>query len=304
MVAARPGRNPVDPERPYACLVEPERSASGQVVDVATVFLTNRECPFRCLMCDLWTNTTIDSVPAGAIPRQIDFALERLPRAQQIKLYNSGNFFDAKAIPRSDHPAIIDRVRSFETVIVENHPRLCSDACGRFRDRLGTTLEIALGLETVHPQVLPALNKQMTLDDFARAVSLLLRHDVSVRAFILLRPPFLTEAEGVAWALRSIEYAFSLGVACCSVIPTRAGNGLMERLQAGGQFSPPTLASMEQVLEAGIRLERGRVFMDLWDIERFFPCARCGPLRRERLRQMNLTQHVPAPVSCDCGSAD
>ena len=31
-------------------------------------------------------------------------------------------------------------------------------------------LEVALGLETVHPEVLARLNKQMTLDDFARAV--------------------------------------------------------------------------------------------------------------------------------------
>ena len=50
-------------------------------------------------------------------------------------------------------------------------------------DRLVFTQLVALGLETVHPQVLPALNKQMTLDDFAQAVDYLLRHDIAVRAF-------------------------------------------------------------------------------------------------------------------------
>ncbi|MCA9072398.1 MAG: hypothetical protein KDA84_25915, partial [Planctomycetaceae bacterium] len=65
IVEARPAKNLVDPNRPYAFLVEPEMAASGQVVDVATVFLTNRECPFRCLMCDLWKNTTDESVPPG-----------------------------------------------------------------------------------------------------------------------------------------------------------------------------------------------------------------------------------------------
>lgn len=303
ILAARPVRNAVDPERPYAFLVEPERSAAGTVVDVATVFLTNRECPFRCLMCDLWKNTTVETVLPGTIPRQIDYALERLPRARQIKLYNSGNFFDAKAISRSDFEPIADRVRSFENVIVENHPRLCSMECVRFRDRLGTPLEIALGLETIHPGVLPALNKQMTLDDFARAVDLLLKHGIAVRAFLLLRPPWLSEAEGVEWTLRSLEYAFGLGVGCCSVIPTRAGNGMMERLAEAGHFAPPTLASMEQVLEQGLHLATGRVFMDLWDIERFFTCTRCGPLRRDRLRRMNFSQGVSAPVACDCGGA-
>jgi radical SAM enzyme (TIGR01210 family) len=303
ILAARPAKNVVDPDRPYAFLVEPERAATGEVLDTATLFLTNRECPFRCLMCDLWRNTTDAPVPIGSIPRQIDYALARLPPARQVKLYNSGNFFDAQAIAREDHQAIADRVHGFETVIVENHPRLCSDECARFRERIETHLEIALGLETVHPAVLPALNKRMTLDDFARAVELLLRQSIAVRAFILLKPPPLSESEGEEWALRSIEYAFSLGVGCCSVIPTRAGNGFMERLERDGLFSPPALSSMEQVLEAGIGLTRGRVFMDLWDCERFFDCSHCGPQRRERLQQMNLSQVVLPRVACECGRA-
>ena len=44
---------PVDPQVPYAFLVEPEVNADGRVEDVATIFLTNRECPFHCLFCDL-----------------------------------------------------------------------------------------------------------------------------------------------------------------------------------------------------------------------------------------------------------
>lgn len=302
ILAARPAKNVVDPSRPYAFFVEPERTARGDVADVATVFLTNRECPVRCLMCDLWKQTTDEPVPTGAIPQQIDFALMRLPPARQIKLYNSGNFFDRKAIPPDDYAAIAERVRPFERVIVENHPRLCSSECVRFRDLIGTELEIALGLETIHPQVLPALNKQMTLADFERAVAFLRRHDIAVRAFLLLRPPFLSEAEGVEWALRSMEYAFSLGVECCSVIPTRAGNGIMEQLEAAGHFQPPRFASMEQVLAAGLGLGHGRVFVDTWDLDRAVPCSRCGPARVERLRRMNLTQRVEPPIVCDCGS--
>ena len=46
-------RNIVDPGRPYAYLVEPERQSDGEIEDVATIFLTNKECSFHCLMCDL-----------------------------------------------------------------------------------------------------------------------------------------------------------------------------------------------------------------------------------------------------------
>jgi radical SAM enzyme (TIGR01210 family) len=304
ILAARGPKNAVDPVVPWAFLVEPERSVSGEIVDVATIFLTNRECPFRCLMCDLWKNTTDEPVPAGAIPAQIDYALARLPPARQIKLYNSGNFFDARAIPREDYAAIAARVRHFENVIVENHPRLCTDECLRFRDLLAPSLEIALGLETVHPAVLPALNKRMTVVDFDQAAEFLGEAGIAVRAFILLKPPLITdETEAVEWALKSVEHAFAAGASCCCVIPTRAGNGVMEQLQAAGQFSPPKLASLERVLEQGIRLSRGRVFVDLWDVATLAWCVQCGPARIERLRQMNLRQEVLPPVACHCGAA-
>src|SRR6202011_3029353 len=152
---------------PYAFFVEDEYSAAGELVRVSTVFLTNRECPWRCLMCDLWRNTLTDALPRGQVAAQIDYALQRLPPARQIKLYNSGSFFDVQAIPLADHAAIATRVRSFERVIVESHPALIGENCCRFRDRLSTSLEVAMGLETVHPEVLARLNKRMTTRQFA-----------------------------------------------------------------------------------------------------------------------------------------
>lgn len=300
ILAARPAKQPLDPWKPYAFLVETERSLHSSLEPTATIFLTNKECPFRCTMCDLWRYTLDAKVPLGAIPAQIDYALRRLPPASQIKLYNAGNFFDAQAIPPEDYGAIADRVRHFQTVIVENHPRMTNNRCVQFRDRLGTRLQIALGLETVHPEVLPRLNKQMTVADFDRATSFLRSHDIDVRVFLLLKPPGLHEQEGVDWALRSVQHAFNAGAQCCSIIPTRTGNGIMEILETAGEFTPPTIRSMEEVMERGLALNAGMVLMDLWDIERFFNCPRCGPARAERIRQMNLSQTVLPPVTCDC----
>jgi radical SAM enzyme (TIGR01210 family) len=302
ILAVRPQHNPVDPKRPYAFLVEPEHSASGKAEDVATIFLTNRGCQFRCLMCDLWKNTLREPVHVGAIPAQIDYALARLPAARHVKLYNSGNFFDHKAIPPADYEPIAQLTSGFQTVIVENHPRLCGSDVTRFRDMLSGELEIAMGLETVHPGALEALNKRMTLEDFDRAVDFLLQRNVAVRAFILLKPPGMDEAEGIEWALRSVEHAFDIGVGCCSVIPTRAGNGIMDDLQRRGLFEPPRLSSLETVFDEALRLAqgRGRVFVDLWDIEQFARCSNCVGLRKDRLQTMNLRQAVEPVVECEC----
>ena len=298
--AARPPRQAVDPWRPYLFFVEPEISRAGRLEPVATLFLTNRECPFRCLFCDLWKQTTTTTVPLGAIPAQIDFALSRLSAAPHIKLYNSGNFFDVQAIPAADHPAIAERLQTFQTVIVENHPRLCGPACLRFRDRLPGQLEIAMGLETVHPEVLPRLNKQMTVDDFDRAADYLLRAGIQLRVFVLLRPPGLDEQEGVDWAVRSLEHAFAVGASCVAIIPVRAGNGILDQWQREGRFTPPCLRSLEQAVEAGLKLAAGRVWGDLWDVERLEACSGCREARVARLRLMNETQQVPPPVRCAC----
>src|SRR5438477_980560 len=159
ILARRGARKPPDPFKPSGFMIEEERSESGRVASVTTIFLANRECPWRCLMCDLWKNTLTETVPLGGIPAQIDFALaelaqngsegfqpassggiatrgssrdhgnplesqSRMAALRQIKLYNSGSFFDPLAIPLEDHTAIARRVATFERVIVECHPAL------------------------------------------------------------------------------------------------------------------------------------------------------------------------------------
>ncbi|MDQ2799502.1 MAG: radical SAM protein [Armatimonadota bacterium] len=290
-------KNTLDPMRPYAFLWEEEAGPLGVPIPTATVFLTNRECPYRCLMCDLWQNTLDTRVPSGAIAAQIRHALERLPAVRQIKIYNAGSFFDPQAIPPEDYAEIADCVRDFERVIVECHPALIGDRCLRFRALLAEKLEVAIGLETVHPDVLARLNKRFTVANFQNAAAFLAEHDIALRVFLLLRPPFLTEAEGILWAKRSLDTAFAAGASVCCVIPTRAGNGAMEALAASDDYAPPALPSLEAVQEYGLSLGQGRVFADLWDIEKFFTCA-CSPKRAARLAEMNRTQEAQSVIDC------
>src|SRR4051794_24417514 len=88
IIAQRPPRTAVDPLKPHGFFLESELGASGRLVSSAVILLTNKECPWRCLMCDLWKNTLPHSVAPGAIPAQIEYALARLgSRPEQIKLY-------------------------------------------------------------------------------------------------------------------------------------------------------------------------------------------------------------------------
>ena len=295
----------LDPTRAYAAVWEEEPDASGALTPTAVVFLSNRECPFRCVMCDLWVNTLDEDVPRGAIPGQIRAALAELPPATHVKLYNAGSFFDPHAIPPEDDDEIAEVVSGFERVVVEAHPAFLTgvhaDRCLRFRDLVHGRLEVAIGLETAHPEVLARLNKRMTLDTFRRAAGFLADNDIDLRAFILLAPPFLPGDEAVEWACRSLDYAGACGATACSVIPTRSGHGAMEAL--AGAFQPPRLQALEAAIDYGLAARSGtRVFSDLWDIERFFDCD-CSPARAARLREMNRTQRTVPPVACSCTTA-
>jgi radical SAM enzyme (TIGR01210 family) len=303
IVAARGSRSPLDPTRPYSTFVEREHSSTGEIEDVAAIFLTNKECPFRCVFCDLWQNTLPDRVADGLVAGQVEWALANLPETPHVKLYNAGSFFDPQAIPSGDLPRIAELLAGKRTAIVECHPRFVDERCISFAKAIAPVkLKIAMGLETVDPEVLPRIKNSMTLDDFESAARFLTGNGIDIRAFILLGPPGHLGGERIDWAQRSIDYAFSVGVECCVVIPVRAGNGIVDALEAKRLYARTNLAELQSVVEYGIRSGRGRVFADLWDVDNTTGCPRCSAARATALEEMNLTQRPSASPDCSCTS--
>jgi radical SAM enzyme (TIGR01210 family) len=309
-------RGPRPLHNPWAyqnLIVEDERTGDGRIARVATVFLTGRECPWRCVMCDLWQFTTPEDTPKGAIAAQVAAARRALaaqPQVATMKLYNAGSFFDPRAVPESDYGEIASRLAGFERVIVESHPSLIGPRADRFLEALASTpaapqLEVAIGLETAHPQALERLNKRMTVADFSRAAAALAHRGVALRVFLLIAPPFVPPDEHDVWLRRSLDVALSCGATVTSLVPTRPGNGAVEALTAQGCFRAPTLEDIERSFESALdeAAGRGRVFVDLWDLERFVECRWCEAARRARLEAMNLGQRRLPRVRCDrCGS--
>ena len=313
----RPPRADWDPWRYQNLIVEDERAADGLIARSATVFLTGRECPWRCVMCDLWRYTTTADTPPGAIPAQVVAArrvLEGEARpVTQMKLYNAGSFFDPRAVPESDYDAIAAGLSGLDHVVVESHPALVGTRLDRFLEALDPAglgagprvqLEVAMGLETVHPDALERLHKRMTVDRFADAASRLQRRGVSVRVFLLIAPPFVPRDEQDEWLRRSIDMAVACGASVVTLIPTRTGNGAMEALSAEGAFEPPRLDDIERSAARALARTRHheRIFVDLWDLERFSKCAACFTARRDRLRAMNLGQCVLPAIASRCCS--
>ena len=102
--------------------------------------------------------------------------------------------------------------------------------------------------------------------------------------------------------MRTVEHAAARGAAVVSIIPVRGGNGEMERLAALGEFTPPTLAQLEDALDGCAHIAGTVVTADLWDVEKLATCEQCRPARTERLRRMNVSGRAESRIACErCG---
>lgn len=307
-----------DPLLHHGATVDMEPAVGGGTVAVGVVLLTGRECPWRCVMCDLWRQTTDANTPRGAIAAQVNEAramlADRGETPRHLKLYNAGSFFDPRAVPVEDYGEIASALDGIEHVIVESHPSLVGGRTEQFAEilqrRRRTTLEVAMGLETAHPEALERLHKRMTTSDFVAAAGRLRGIDVALRAFLLISPPFVPAEEQDEWLVKSLDLALRSGATAVSLIPTRSGNGALEALANDGHFRQPHFADIERslALSIGQLRERGssaRVMADLWDLDRFADCPHCLGARRHRLEQMNLQQRSIPSVPCErCGAGN
>ncbi len=183
---------------------------------------------------------------------------------------------------------------------VESHANMIGPLTLQFAALLSGRLEVAVGLETIHPVAITHLNKRLELPRFDSAAAFLAHHDIDLRAFVLLGAPYVPAAESIEWTVRTVEYAASRGARRVAIIPVRGGNGELERLQHLGAFVPPTLAQLEYALEQCRGIRSAVVTADVWDIEGLPACENCRPQRVARIQSMNLSPNpqLPAPSPC------
>jgi len=300
----RPPKPYIDPFKPLGSVLEEERRPNGKIERALTVFLAGAECPFTCSFCDLWRMTIDGPTLPGALTQQLTTILSTLdgPTPDRLKIYNASNFFDSRAVPPEDLVRIAALAARFPAVTVESHARTIGPSALTFAFEIAGRLEVAVGLETIHPVAAAQLNKRLDLARFDQAARFLTSNGIDLRVFVLLGAPYVPLEESIEWTIRSVKYAAERGAAVVSIIPVRGGNGELERLQELGDFTPPTLAQLEEALDRGSALTNAAVTADLWDVQRLPGCEHCKSARIERMRRINVTGRVEPRIACAmCG---
>jgi uncharacterized Fe-S cluster-containing MiaB family protein len=296
----RPPKERVDPYKAHGSLLEEERRPDGKTERALTAFLAGAECPYTCTFCDLWKWTIDGPTPPGALTVQLESILraQEAPLPDRLKIYNASNFFDQRAVPAEDIPAIARLASAFAGVTVESHANTIGPRTLALARQLSGRLEVAIGLETIHPLAAERANKRLDLGRFDWATRFLAENRIDLRVFVLLGAPYVPADESVAWTVRTVEYAVQRGAALVSIIPVRGGNGELERLEALGYFTRPTLTQLEDALDGCLQFTGTVVTADLWDVNRLIACQHCAAARIERLGRVNATGRAQVRIAC------
>ncbi|MEM0343698.1 MAG: archaeosine biosynthesis radical SAM protein RaSEA [Thermoplasmata archaeon] len=244
--------------RPASVWTEKEL-VGGKLVDTGVVILNTCGCShYRenggCSMCGY--NFGADRRPTQSdIQRQFERAAEELGHVGFLKIYTSGSFLDDAEVPA-------DARRMIAAWAAERGCRLLFETRPEFVEPSkleplaaeNGAIEVALGLESSNDRVLThSINKGFKRADYERAVRTVKSVGLDVRTYVLLKPPFLTEAEAVADAISTIAYASRL-TDTISLNPVNVQKGtLVERLWRQWSYRPPWLWSVLEVLQEGAK---------------------------------------------------
>jgi archaeosine synthase beta-subunit len=257
-------RSTKPPEQFISTWVEDD-VVDGRRTQAQVVVMNSLGCIYEksagCSMCGYYTETLAKRPPAEAYIAQIKQAVAMAaPGTEVLKIYTSGNFLDEREVQREAQEAIVDLAATrFKRLLVESRPEFVT--VERVKPLLGrgVELEIAFGLESANDRVLDeTVNKGNTAEENRQGALRARALGARVKSYLLLKPPFLTEAEAIEDSVESAVFAapFSDTV---SINPVNIHTGtLVERLFYDGAYRPPWLWSVVEVMRRAIPLMEGR----------------------------------------------
>ncbi|MCC7081007.1 MAG: archaeosine biosynthesis radical SAM protein RaSEA [Burkholderiales bacterium] len=287
------------------------------------IYLLSQGCDWAlkkahgCTMCGhLAKQTRRLSIPQGDHQRQFFSVFDATDwsRYPILNLYNNGSFLNDAEIPAIDRSAILQAIGAnphIRMVVLESRPEFVREEIVReLRELLpGKHVEIAIGLETIddHRRAI-CINKGFTLRQYDRAAAIVTKY-LKLRTYVLLKPPFYSEAEAAQDAVATIGHAFAVGSTTVSLEPcTIQAYTLSEYLSACGLYQAPWLWTIIEVVQRTAGL--GKLVVGMFQ---FYPaptlvphnCDACNERVLERLRQYNRVLDPAAfeGLSCDCRSA-
>ncbi|XVH32452.1 archaeosine biosynthesis radical SAM protein RaSEA [Haloferacaceae archaeon DSL9] len=247
-----------DPHEPTRVWLDEDNTPSG-VYQSLTIILNTGGCRWAraggCTMCGYVAESVEGgSVAHDALMDQIRVCLDHeADRADEpselIKIYTSGSFLDEREVPAETRAAIAETFSDRERIVVESLPDFVDrEKLTDFTD-VGLDTDVAVGLETATDRVRrDCVNKYFDFEDFVAASEEADAAGAGIKAYLLMKPPFLSEPEAVEDMKSSIRrcaaYAHTVSMNPCNV----QRYTMVDELYFNGGYRPPWLWSVAEVL--------------------------------------------------------
>ncbi len=256
-------RKRIDPLEPVSVWSEKDM-VEGKIEDALVVIIRSRGCYWArqsgCLMCG-YNNDCTDGVTAEDLVIQFGKAMERHSGQNYIKIYTSGSFLD----PREVEPAARDRILELAgarsgKVLVESRPEFVNTESLASAYRFVKHLEIAIGLETADDGLRArSINKGFLFRDFERACKAASESEASIRTYLLLKPPYVSESQAILDVVESARKAGPMSQTI-SINPVNVQRGTrVEEMWKKGQYRPPWLWSLVEAMRKAGEVTDARI---------------------------------------------
>ena len=179
-------------------------------------------------------------------------------KISRIRIYQEGNYTnesETSSITQETVIRLATMVPEVKKITIESRPQYLNNTNVVFLSNLlkdtNIQLEIGMGLEAKDDVIRNiCINKNGSDRQFKDTVALLKTHGILPLAYVILKPPFLTEQESIEEAVETIHYANEIGFSRISLEPmTIHGYTLVDALRFLGKYETPWLWSVIEVLK-------------------------------------------------------
>jgi radical SAM enzyme (TIGR01210 family) len=281
-----------------------------RAIKALTVILRTAGCQWRkCTMCSFWQESA--DVTQADILTQLEHALRNSPDEEIIlKIFTSGSFLDEREISnetRKEIAAMVNERSEIRKLIVETRPEFVSEA--KIEDLQGVeNLELAIGLETIDDFIrLKYIKKGFSFDDYKNAAKIALDCGATIKTYLLLKPPFVSEKKAIEDVIKSAEFvsehSSTISLNLCNIQKYTP----LEKLWMRGYYRPPWLWSAVEAIKA---IKKRNIVVMSDPVGAGYKrgphnCGSCDREITEAIKSFNVTQDLRVlerldEIECDC----
>ena len=292
----------------------------GEVIDVLTIIFQTSGCYWGkqggCTMCGYVYDSSAGTPSDDDLMAQLEKAMERAKdkemKRMMVKIFTSGSFLDEREISKEVRRRILTRLSDdlrVAAILAETRPEFVTDEAAK--DCLsamgGKPFEFACGLETTSDRIRKdSINKGFSFEKFKQAAEIAKKNGIYTKAYLMLKPPFLSEREAMLDIQKSIDdvapYAETVSINLCNV---QTGT-FVEKLWENKEYRPPWLWSIVHILREAKTKHPSLYLMSdpVGAGAKRGPrnCKKCSHEAADMIREFSISQDVRAldRVTCDC----